>query len=293
MTSRQRTGQHSSVFSSLALVVECDHALGLRIYSFTSQVPLLRHLSTGMALSGDEAVWMTAPILLALCHTLTGQGPDTTVGFCVELLGDVLMCCVIEMGLKFCFRRERPPYAMQSTYCILPGEWWSFPSGHTLRAAYLARRVVLSPSLFSTLFGPSFATSPVGPMLLGLWAVLVGWSRTAKGRHFPCDVAAGLIFGFLVAEFPLRIGLQAWCVAKLFAGSVTCSELAVMTVRPELRLEGFSVHVAFQSIWFMMQPFGLSLNITAWMVLTMALSNALVSSMFAVLSARTKSENKQ
>merc|ERR1712032_567632 len=102
----------------------------------------------------------------------------------------------------------------------------------------------------------------------------------------------GLVCGLLIAELPVRIGLRSWCAAKLCAGSVTCSELAVMIVRPELRLEGFWVHVVFQLIWFAMQPFGLGLRITVPMVLALALSNALVSSILGVLSARARSEKK-
>merc|ERR1711879_1012946 len=106
-------------------------------------------------------------------------------------LGDILMVCVVEMLLKFCVQRERPPYAKQGTFYILPGEWWSFPSGHTLRATYLARR---ASELFST-SGSALASFPhVLPSLLASWAVLVGWSRVAKGKHSPLDVTAGLIF---------------------------------------------------------------------------------------------------
>merc|ERR1712232_1543210 len=98
---------------------EWDHAIGRKVY-LLGQSPMQKHIATVFALSGDEATWLVLPVLAALGHVVTGRGPTATLGFCVELLGDILMVCVVEMLLKFCAQRERPPYAKQGTFYILP-----------------------------------------------------------------------------------------------------------------------------------------------------------------------------
>lgn len=266
----------------LVMVKRWDESLGFQIYS-SAQHSALRHAASILTLSGDEGVWMALPILLGMGHFLTHLGHPSTFGFCVELLGDILMCCVIEMGLKFCFGRDRPSYAKQGTFYILPGEWWSFPSGHAMRAAFVTERLLADSSLFATLFGPYLANSFVAACILRLWAGFVAWSRVAKGRHSPIDVIVGLGVGSIVARIPLRIGVHAWCIAKLFAGSTTSAEAAVMVARPDLRLEGLFVHLAFQILWWAMQPFGLGLEITGMQVLGIAASISIVTGLLGAL----------
>lgn len=263
-----------------------DQALGQRMHLAAQGPTTFRELATVLSLSGDEAVWMLVPIVLAVGHCLTNVGPDISVGLCVDFLSDILMCCVMETGLKTCVRRNRPTCAKQSTYYILPGEWWSFPSGHALRAAYLARRATAASSLLGAVPGASAVNSIAIPFLIYLWAILVAWSRVAKGRHSPLDVLAGLLCGLFVSELALHVGLETWCAAKLVAGSITCAEAVVMFMRPELRLEGFYVHLAFQSLWWVMQPFGLGLPLSSATVLAVALPNL---ALFSALGAASRS----
>jgi len=260
--------------SSLAWISERDHALGNRVYSATRRSSLLRHVATAVTLSGDEAIWFSLPVVMALGHIATGSGPQSFLSFCIELLNDVMMCCVVEMGAKFCVQRDRPSYAHQGTLYILPGEWWSFPSGHSMRAAYLAHRLVRSPFLRAAMFGPSLASSALVPCASYVWALLVAWSRVAKGRHSPCDVLAGLLAGVLLSGLTTVIGLRAWSMARVLAGSAECIQLGVMAARPELRLTGFYIHLGLQLLWFSTQPY------CAWFSISWAGVLALASTVF-------------
>lgn len=256
------------------MIHERDHALGEWVYLATRRSSVLKHVATVVTLSGDEAIWFSLPVVLALGHCLTGIGPPATFGFCVELLNDVMMVCVIEMGMKFCVQRDRPAYAPQGTFYILAGEWWSFPSGHSQRAAYLAHRLCLNASLRATIFGPWMAGSALLPYSLYLWAVLVGLSRVAKGRHSPLDVTVGLVAGILLCELTIFIGLPMWTVGRFVAGSAECVLLGAMAARPELRLEGFYVHGGLQILWFSAQPYCL------WLAMSWSMVFGLSSTLF-------------
>ena len=72
---------------------------------------------------------------------------------------------------------------------VVPGEQLSFPSGHALRAFYLCFLLTESE-----LTGRYLPLAP-SPFYLFPWAAAVGFSRIAKGRHFPLDVAFGAAIG--------------------------------------------------------------------------------------------------
>lgn len=273
--------------SQLSRILERDSALGQAICLSAQGSKFQRLLATIISFSGDEALWMALPLVGWVAQALFRSGPAETNGFCAELLADVLTCAIIETGFKCCVRRERPQYAKQGTWYVLPGEWWSFPSGHAMRATFLVQRLLRSPTLLAALLGPRFATSSPGhsvlTALLWIWALAVGWSRAAKGKHYPADVTAGLLLGAALSECASRIGWSAWSVVRLVAGSVTCAEAAVMTVQPQLRLEGFKVLVSFQAIWFASLPVCLALPLTWPQVLCLGVPNF---ALFAALGPR-------
>lgn len=266
---------YDSSCTLLARIGAWDHSVGEKMY-LVAQSTAQRHVAGMITLSGDEATWLAMPLILILVRAITGLGSADIVGFCVEVYGDVLMCCVVEMGLKAIVRRDRPAYAKQATFFILPGEWWSFPSGHSMRASFLARRLSIDAYLRIAVFGPVVGPAMYLTCAVYIWAASVAWSRAAKGRHSPCDVVAGYIAGLFMAEIPLRVGLPIWVAAKLVAGVVCHAEATIMYFVPELRLEGFKLHVMLQIIWWMLQPWGLGLSITYLHVGALMLSSTII-----------------
>jgi undecaprenyl-diphosphatase len=147
------------------------------------------------ALGSGFVTWML--ILLASVFLWTTHHRYSAVLAWVALLGGALLNSV----LKSLFDRPRPdlfewrtPYAGHS----------SFPSGHSMTAmsvyAILAYLIVrLEPS------------RRVRRLTLGVFAVvviLVGISRLYLGVHYPSDVIAGFLIGFVWATF-CALGLEA------------------------------------------------------------------------------------
>lgn len=132
----------------------------------------------------------TGGTLVVSAITLTGfvmmwrRRHDFAVYFIVAVAGGALLTSV----LKNRFDRPRP--AAESALITLP-ESFSFPSGHSMASlcvavagSYLALRSELSRA------GKAWVV--VG---LGVWALLVGWSRVYLGVHWPSDVLASWLLG--------------------------------------------------------------------------------------------------
>ena len=92
--------------------------------------------------------------------------------------------------LKNKLKRNRPPQAIPGYKSIIkPSDQFSFPSGHT-SAAFLVATI-------------GSVYDPIYWLLLIVWAPLVGISRVMLGVHFPTDILAGSLLGFLIAQFCL------------------------------------------------------------------------------------------
>ncbi len=153
-------------------------------------VPSQRSVTAAAALSAAgrySLLWLAAAGLgLAL-------GSDRA-GFVVFLLA-VLGEWVLTNGpIKLLFRRERPDNsdvrAMLPSW-LHPPRSSSFPSGHSSAAAFAA--IIW------------WAYSPAAGVAAGMVAVLMGLSRIVLRAHHPGDVAAGLLWGGVLAGLSLAI----------------------------------------------------------------------------------------
>lgn len=100
--------------------------------------------------------------------------------------------------LKPWIGRLRPSFALPQVQLHLLEHAANVGSMPSLHAADAACAAVIA----------SFARPRLAPFFLGL-AVLIGWSRTRVGVHWPSDVLGGLIFGTLVG-LALGWAVQRW-----------------------------------------------------------------------------------
>ena len=125
--------------------------------------------------------------------SLTADGPAyVLIGLMALAAGDRLFATLLVLGFaveraiyfvfKSGFKRNRPPQAIPGFESVIqPSDQFSFPSGHTSAAFFMATAL--------TLYMPALA------VVLVPWAMLVGLARVVLGVHFPTDIVAGAVIG--------------------------------------------------------------------------------------------------
>lgn len=176
-------------------------ALLLVIFATDSNKSVFLAINSLSQLTGD-ALWANLTVLgdglivfvLILCFV--GRRPDIVWA----LLITALLTALATYGLKALFHAARPPALLAHTTFHIIGPAFksgSFPSGHTVTIfAFMGALSLL-------LRRPPITT------LLILAASLVGLSRIVVGVHWPVDVLAGAMTGWLCAVGGIAIAQRA------------------------------------------------------------------------------------
>eukprot|EP01062_Namystynia_karyoxenos_P066625 TRINITY_DN60533_c0_g1_i1.p1 TRINITY_DN60533_c0_g1~~TRINITY_DN60533_c0_g1_i1.p1 ORF type:complete len:316 (+),score=82.80 TRINITY_DN60533_c0_g1_i1:69-950(+) len=246
----------------LARCAEADERWGVALYNLEQRSAPAAAASFLASLSVDEAVTFPLAALLCILAAYSAGLPRAALPGCCELFGDIAMTCAVEMPLKIVFRRRRPAYAQQPTFFCLFGEWWSMPSGHTLRAAFVANSI---PRYCSTVLCPTTGACLVRGcemaamrVVAPLWTVAVGLSRVAHGRHYPFDCVAGAAVGTALAVACELGGPVAWAEFKYVCGSTLFLAAVAMLCAPSARkaVRGYPVHLVILVAWIASLPYG-------------------------------------
>jgi hypothetical protein len=106
-----------------------------------------------------------------------------------------------------------------------------------MRAAFFAIRL------------PFYVSNSFSLRIRVMWAILVAWSRVAKGRHFPLDVVGGFVAGLMLGHWAVSLSAEAWAAVKYPAGFWLCLQVVALALVSRWRLEGTFVHLLCGSAW--------------------------------------------
>jgi membrane-associated phospholipid phosphatase len=221
---------HSSItdaqLPSIAWILERDTRLSTWLYDAAQGSLFLRILAKVISLSCDEVLWFLIPCVVPSVTWASRGGPLAYVAstltceeeMLLDVFGAITLCVFVEQIAKSVFQRARPNGRTKGDklWCVF-GEWWSFPSGHTLRAFYLYVYFAQSSLLRAAMGEPKYGVLVDARVWTLVWACAVGWARVAMGKHHLLDVVVGAAFGLWLGEYiesgtridPLnRIGLK-------------------------------------------------------------------------------------
>jgi len=234
-----------------------DERIGENVYNAARQCPTLLKLALEiMSAFGDECLSFPATLFMFI-FAFAFNGLSIWTGIAAELFGDLGFLSFCEQLFKLITKRPRPKYAHQGSFYVLYGEHFSCPSGHTMRAFFLAIFIAFSP-----LWQKHFYNIPTVAIRITclLMALGTGLARVAKGRHFPSDCILGSFFGIVFALLAIQLGPFAWATVKYPFGIIMCLEALAVCAIPAWRTKGFIIHVLIATLWC----FSTRLGLGAW-----------------------------
>ena len=151
-----------------------------------AQIPAVRDFFRLVSRLGDGMAWYS--LLLILPVTFGGGALLPVASMAITALAGV----VIYKILKETLVRERPFAShFQVKPVSRPLDRYSFPSGHTMHAA-----------AFLTQLASYF---PAVMWLMLPFGIAVAMSRVVLGLHYPSDVLAGALLGWVLAAISLSL----------------------------------------------------------------------------------------
>lgn len=150
-----------------------------------------------LEISGHGIPWITG--LVFAIYKLRDHQQQYALNVLIAMFLDLAIVGL----LKVLFRRQRPVYNQQDMFVTVSVDNYSFPSGHSTRAAMVA-------ALFSLI-----TSKPLYRLVASVWAIGIALSRVVLGRHHVSDVVFGVMIGLL----------QYWIVIYLWLPLDTCHKL--------------------------------------------------------------------
>eukprot|EP00040_Diaphanoeca_grandis_P024366 m.133833 g.133833 ORF g.133833 m.133833 type:complete len:336 (-) comp29697_c0_seq1:165-1172(-) len=266
--------------------ISLDERVGKWIYDQTQGNPRsIKIMLEAGSMSGDEIIWFLLPAVyissmfalrlagaaVMLFSMLASDGSDTQLQETLcsrarwedglgNLFGTLGVCCSLEMFFKLIFRRARPWYCKKQGKYVIPGEVFSMPSGHTLRATTLAFWLTKDVDALLLLEDVGLSYSTVGltvgtsadsvlthsirlstTISLIIWVTLIIFARIGLGKHYPTDCAAGALVGVLNGWFLTHASFPSRNAAKIVGGTILTASWGVFYFAPEVaKLSGLS-----------------------------------------------------
>jgi membrane-associated phospholipid phosphatase len=238
--------------------LDFDLRISQNIYNIGQSSGMIKLLATIVTLSGDEAICypVTSLVGFLLLYFSTSQEQEFAARRVLRIYGDFGAVCLFEQILKAIFKRSRPPYRKPNHFLCMPFEQYSFPSGHSLRAAYAA-------VIFSGPHGPFSGGDPTytsasatACLCFYLWAACVALSRVILAKHFVLDVVLGAFIGVAVAVSPYPTVAPAGILRILLASTFTVEVLVIMFSKSlQQQIEGWMLLGGIVVVFWMTFPF--------------------------------------
>ena len=142
-------------------------------------------------MSGDGYVWVPAAVTLWTIDSLNYTLIPQQIEF-LYYMTPAAIAWFLGSALKMIIKRKRPEEVLENFVSEGPAPRdSSFPSSHTAAAMAFALTLVS-------------AGHPLAG-IVGLWALVVSFSRYYLGAHFPSDIIGGALLGALCSQVYLNI----------------------------------------------------------------------------------------